>query len=1006
MLLKMRHSRLNCAQLRCSWLLFAAILVLCFSVVISTTNETDRFALLAFKVEITNDPFGRLNSWNDSTDFCQWYGVTCNRQHHRVTVLDLHSQGLSGSISPHIGNLSFLRKLWLQNNSFSLEIPTEIGRLHQLQMLYLSNNSLTGEISKNISACLSLLFLHLEYNRLVGGIPAELGSLSNLQFVNFAANQLTSSIPSSIGNLSSLEAIYCYQNGLSGIIPQSLGRLNKLKVLTLGSNGLSGTIPPTIFNLSSLTEIDVRANQIRGNLPEDIGFTLPNLQVLIIASNQFAGSIPLSISNATNLTHLNLGGNELVGKVPSLANLHNLLKVTLYTNYLGTGGFDANELSFLCSLTNAVNLMILVMQGNRFGGTLPACIGNFSSTFIALRLGQNLISGEILREIGNLVSLQGLRMDDNLISGPIPSDLGKLSHLAKLILSNNNLSGIIPPSLQNLQMLLFLNLSNNNLSGPVIFPMVGNLIYLDLSRNHMSGVLPMEIKNLKHLDTLDVSRNILDSEIPSSLGNCDGLTVLRLQDNLFHGPIPQSISSLRSIEELDLSVNNFYGEIPQFLEKFQFLEKLNLSYNHFEGMLPTEGVFGNVSATFVAGNEKLCGGMPIFELPKCVSQNSKSRGRVHKLKLTIAIVLGLLGLLGITLVVTFLCLRWLKQRRNEPISSSLSDSLFNLSYGTLLKATNGFSSTNLIGVGSFGSVYKGLLQENGNVIAVKVLNLTRHGALKSFKAECEALKSIKHRNLLKVLTACSGVDYKGDEFKALVYEFMINGNLEEWLHPNPAPNVADGHLKKLSLLQRINISIDVAFALDYLHNQCESPIIHCDLKPSNVLLDADMVGHVGDFGLTKIVLESMFDTRASMSSVGLKGTIGYTAPEYANGSPVSREGDVYSYGILLLEMFTGLSPTSDMFRDNLSLHNYVDKALPLQAKEITDPVLFHEGEGHNSSQDLPHERNCILQECLETIYYIGLACSVEEPRRRMRINKVATQLHSIKKKLFAVSSLG
>ncbi|KAK2632683.1 hypothetical protein EUGRSUZ_L01229, partial [Eucalyptus grandis] len=798
---------------------------------ISTTNETDRFALLAFKVEITNDPFGRLNSWNDSTDFCQWYGVTCNRQHHRVTVLDLHSQGLSGSISPHIGNLSFLRKLWLQNNSFSLEIPTEIGRLHQLQMLYLSNNSLTGEISKNISACLSLLFLHLEYNRLVGGIPAELGSLSNLQFVNFAANQLTGSIPSSIGNLSSLEAIYCYQNGLSGIIPQSLGRLNKLKVLTLGSNGLSGTIPPTIFNLSSLTEINVRANQIRGNLPEDIGFTLPNLQVLIIASNQFAGSIPLSISNATNLTHLELGGNELVGKVPSLANLHNVWKLPYHTNYLRDWRVRS------------------------------------------LRLGQNLISGEIPREIGNLVSLQGLRMDDNLISGPIPSDLGKLSHLAKLILSNNNLSGIIPPSLQNLQMLLFLNLSNNNLSGPVIFPMVGNLIYLDLSRNHMSGVLPMEIRNLKHLDTLDVSRNILDSEIPSSLGNCDGLTVLRLQDNLFHGPIPQSISSLRSIEELDLSVNNFYGEIPQFLEKFQFLEKLNLSYNHFEGMLPTEGVFGNVSATFVAGNEKLCGGMPIFELPKCVSQNSKSRGRVHKLKLTIAIVLGLLGLLGITLVVTFLCLRWLKQRRNEPISSSLSDSLFNLSYGTLLKATDGFSSTNLIGVGSFGSVYKGLLQENGNVIAVKVLNLTRHGALKSFKAECEALKSIKHRNLLKVLTACSGVDYKGDEFKALVYEFMINGNLEEWLHPNPAPNVADGHSKKLSLLQRINISIDVAFALDYLHNQCESPIIHCDLKPSNVLLDADMVGHVGDFGLTKIVLESMSDTRASMSSVGLKGTI-------------------------------------------------------------------------------------------------------------------------------------
>ncbi|XP_056167611.1 probable LRR receptor-like serine/threonine-protein kinase At3g47570, partial [Syzygium oleosum] len=363
----------------------------------------------------------------------------------------------------------------------------------------------------------------------------------------------------------------------------------------------------------------------------------------------------------------------------------------------------------------------------------------------------------------------------------------------------------------------------------------------------------MEIGNLKHLDELDVSGNIMKGEIPSSLGNCDALRVLRMQDNLFHGSIPQPISSLRSIEELDLLKNNFDTEIPKFLETFQFLEKLNLSYNHLEGPLPTQGVFRNVSATFVFGNEKPCGGMPEFKLLECVSRKSKSREGVHKLNLTIAVVFGHVG---ITLVVTFLYLCWSKQKKIEPISSSSDDSLLNLSYRTLLKATDGFSLTNLIGVGSFGSVYKGLLQENGNLIAVKVLNLMRDGALKSFKAECETLKRIKHRNLVKVLTACSGIDYKGEEFKALVYEFMVYGSLEEWLHPNSTPNDADGHSKKLSLVQRINISIDVAYALDYLHNQCESPIIHCDLKPSNVLLHADMLGHVGDFGLAKIVLES------------------------------------------------------------------------------------------------------------------------------------------------------
>jgi serine/threonine protein kinase len=157
-------------------------------------------------------------------------------------------------------------------------------------------------------------------------------------------------------------------------------------------------------------------------------------------------------------------------------------------------------------------------------------------------------------------------------------------------------------------------------------------------------------------------------------------------------------------------------------------------------------------------------------------------------------------------------------------------------------------------VGSFGSVYKGILDQGRHTVAVKVLNLLRHGASKSFMAECEALRNIRHRNLVKVLTSCSSIDYQGHDFKALVYEFMGNGNLDEWLHPTPRINEALEEPRGLSLLQRLNIAIDVANALDYLHHHCQTPIVHCDLKPSNVLLDDEMIGHVGDFGLARFLL--------------------------------------------------------------------------------------------------------------------------------------------------------
>ena len=154
---------------------FAGLLV---TSVVCGNNETDRLALLEFKAKITHDPFGVFSSWNDSIHFCQWRGVTCGRRHQRVTALDLQSLKLVGSISPHIGNLSFLRNISLQNNSFYNEIPSEIGRLFRLQSLSLFNNTMSGKIPSNISGCSNLVVLSVGSNQLVGEIPMTLASMT------------------------------------------------------------------------------------------------------------------------------------------------------------------------------------------------------------------------------------------------------------------------------------------------------------------------------------------------------------------------------------------------------------------------------------------------------------------------------------------------------------------------------------------------------------------------------------------------------------------------------------------------------------------------------------------------------------------------------------------------------------------------------------------------------------------------------------------------------------
>lgn len=580
-------------------------------------------------------------------------------------------------------------------------------------------------------------------------------------------------------------------------------------------------------------------------------------------------------------------------------------------------------------------------------------------------------------------------------------------------MEENAFEGSIPSSLANCQNLLQLNLSSNNLNGTIPKQVIGLSsfsISLVMSHNHLTGKLPFEVGNLEKLAELDLSGNRLSGGIPPSLGNCVSLERLHLEGNSFEGAIPESLKAMRGLEEMDLSRNNLSGQIPQFLAQFSSLKYLNLSYNDLEGNVPGEGIFNNTTAISLFGNDKLCGGIPELQLTTCSRKSSGSSGKVLALRVAIPIT----SIIIFSIVLLYFCssCSMMKNSRKRPLASSSStDRQLRVSYAELLESTNSFSADNLIGSGSFGTVYKGVLPSNGAIVAIKVLNLQLHGASKSFIDECNALRSIRHRNLLKIVTACSSIDHQGNDFKCLVFEFMSNGSLDQWLHPKDDERHES---KRLSFTQRLNIAIDVACALEYLHRDCQTPIVHCDIKPSNILLDEDLVAHVGDFGLAKFLFEASRhqdnSSEKQTMSAGLKGSIGYIPPEYGMVCQVSVVGDIYSYGILLLEMFTGKRPTDDIFRDGLDIHRLTEMALPEHVMDIVDPSMPLEEDGEDAdfekNEDYIEESAIIeeadprvnvrskIQDCLVSVLRIGLFCSSTSPDQRMQTNVVVNQMQA------------
>ncbi|XP_059064111.1 probable LRR receptor-like serine/threonine-protein kinase At3g47570 [Cryptomeria japonica] len=729
-----------------------------------------------------------------------------------------------------------------------------------------------------------------------------------------------------ICNSHSVHAIYLSHTNLDGTISPVLGNLSSLRSLDLSLNNLTGIIPSQLSQLPNLQTLSLYNNRLEGSIPSQLG-RLPHLQILWLHKNELQGSIPPELSLLTSLEQLYLGSNSLTGTIPP-------------------------------SFKNLSALVVLDLVENKLYGPIPGSLGNLSA-LTTLSLADNHLQGHIPPELCMLARLQMLDLFKNNLSGTIPTCLTNLSNLIELKLDRNWLSGHIPWQIgTKLFNLRFLSLWENRLSGniPNSLGNCSSLEQLYLDGNQLGGTMPVELGKIVMVQAIDISGNQLTGVIPNSLGDCTALERLNLSHNTFVGPIPDSFSKLQNLQEIDLSFNNLSGQIPE------------------AGLFPDRTV-----VTFFMGNSGLCGPKN-YLLPPCPNQNKDKHSLLKK------IILSVVGTIAFTLCCFIIGILW----RHKISGRLVRRSSFNFqrlgypkfSYQDLAIATSGFDESNLLGVGNFGSVYKGILKD-GKVVAIKALDLQNEEAEKSFRVECELLGRIRHRNLIKIISA-----FYYPAFKGLVLQFASNGSLEKHLYPHRD----DEEFCELGLNECLSIAADVAHGMEYLHHDSPLQIVHCDLKPSNVLLDANLTALVTDFGISRLTTTNSTDSLSTIT-FALKGSIGYIAPEYGLGGTLSIKGDVYSFGIVILEMVTRKRPTDDMFVGDMSLQKWVRSAFPNRLVEIVDSALLRDV-----------NENIEDNKCLISFIHVGLLCTIDSPRERPSMRNVANALENLKKSLMGDAS--
>ncbi|XP_047977471.1 leucine-rich repeat receptor protein kinase HPCA1-like [Salvia hispanica] len=802
-----------------------------------------------------------------------WDGINCTNT--RVTSIMLAGQLLEGSTFSDISSLTALVELDLSNNiGLKAILPPSIQNLKNLTTLILIGCSFFGPIPDSIGSLPRLVYLSLNSNSFTGTIPASIGNLSNLSWLDLGMNKLNGTIPVS-----------------SDTAPAGLDKLLVAKHFHLSNNQLFGEIPEKLFR-PDMTFIHAifDNNKFTGTIPSSIG-TVQSLEVIRFDWNSLEGPLPPSISNLTKLQELYLSNNNFNGNIPDLTGLDLLFYVDMSNN-----SFNASQ--------------------------VPEW---FSS----------------------LQSLTTLRMENTKLQGPIPVDMFSLPQLETVKLGNNNLTGS-------------LNIGNSYSSN----------LTVDLQNNSVT-----EFQQQANY-TLDIT--LADNPICNGNGATKAFCSVPKVDN---SPLPPSqcgavscgrdevlspncqcshpytgILHFFSFSFSDLQNFTYYNILhgtlmTQFRSRGIPVDSLNLTnptinmYSYLEITLHVfpsgKDVFDRTSVSaigFVLNRQPFpvdyFGPFFFIDEQYCCLPGPKKSSNV-------GIIVGVaIGCSFLVLLIFLAGMYALRQKRRAKEATDKSNPFASwdpekesgavpqlqgakwFSFEDLRKCTDNFSESNCVGSGGYGKVYKGSVGSE-QVVAIKRAQQGSMQGAAEFKTEIELMSRIHHKNVVGLVGFC----YEQGE-QMLVYEFISNGTLRDCITGKSG--------FRLDWSKRLRIALDAARGLSYLHELANPPIIHRDVKSTNILLDENLNAKVADFGLSKL----LGDTGKGYVTTQVKGTLGYMDPEYYMTQQLTDKSDVYSFGVVLLELVTARAPIQSGKHIVRLVHEAMgDSKDPQSLDGVIDPTL-------------------------------------------------------------------